>query len=234
MRLLIAFVLPITVSVVSAFTAQSPPLPTPATKPFGINAAFHVEPTRREEFLAVLVTKATSSLEDESAMQFVVGQDVDDSNKLYLHQEYGSRTDNPNVKTTYFDGAVAFLETQAFCTFPIANEFDLHHDGHDQTATNVKGAVCLNVELCIKPKVREEFLDVIRQNKAGSDVEPLCMQYSWGEDIYDPNKFHFHEQYVSEDGLLQHFEGDHFKVWEAFASSDPFTRPPRVEKFTVL
>lgn len=167
-------------------------------------------------------------------MQFVVGQDVKDPNKFYLHEEYESRTDNPNVKTTYLDEVITLLETGAFATFPVSNEFDLLHEGHPEKVTNVKGAVCLNVELCIKPEVRDQFLDVIRNNKAGSDDEPLCRQYSWGEDIYDPNKFHFHEQYVGEEGLAAHFEGDHFKVWEEFAASDPFVRPPRVEKFTVL
>jgi len=228
MRLLLiihAVILPTAV----AFTAPSPPLPSPETKPFGINAAFHVQPTRRDEFLNVLKNTIL-----EPAMQLVVGQDVDDPNKFYLHEEFRSRTDNPNVKTTYLDGIVTFLETEAFKSFPISNEFDLQHEGHVEKATNAKGALCLNVELCVKPEVREEFLDVIRNNKAGSDAEPLCMQYSWGEDIYDPNKFHFHEQYVNEDGLLAHFQGDHFKVWEEFASGEPFTRPPRVEKFTLL
>ena len=227
MRLLHVFaVLP-----AAAFTAssQNNNLPASSTKPFGINVAFHIEPTRRDEFLDVL--RSTTL---EPAKQFVIGQDVDDIHKFYLHQEFESRQDNPNVKTSYFDEVIPFLETESFVTFPVASEFDLHHDGHDQEVKNVKGAVCLNVELCIKPEVREEFLEVIRNNKAGSDEEPLCMQYSWGEDIYDPNKFHFHEQYVSEEGLTAHFEGDHFKVWEKFASGDPFVRPPRVEKFTVL
>ena len=220
----------------AAFTASSPdaaqqPLPAASAKAFGINVSFQVAPSRRDEFVAVLT--GSSSI-PEAATQFVLGQDVDDEKKFYLHEEYDSRTSNPNVMTTYFDGAVPLLESGAFETFPQASEFDLMHAGHVERVDNVKGAVCLNVELCVKPEVRERFIEVIRNNKEGSDAEPLCRQYSWGEDIYDPNKFHFHEQYEGEEGLLAHFEGEHFKVWEEFASTDPFTRPPRVEKFTVL
>lgn len=219
----------------AAFTAASPdpaqqqPLPAASTKAFGINAAFRVRPSRRDEFVRVL-----TSSRPEAATQFVLGRDADDEGKFYLHEEFGSRTDNPNVKTTYFDGAVPLLESGAFETFPVASEFDLMHVGHERRVENTRGAVCLNVELCVRPEARDRFLEVIRNNKEGSDAEPLCAQYSWGEDIYDPNKFHFHEQYVGEEGLLAHFEGEHFKEWEAFASTDPFTRPPRVEKFTVL
>ena len=206
-----------------------PPLPTASTRAFGINVAFRVDPSRREEFVAALAAAAPAA-----ATQFVLGRDVDDENRFYLHEEFESRTDNPNVKTTYCDAAVPFLETGAFATFPISSEFDLAHGGHAEKVTTVKGAVCLNVELCVKPEVRDRFLEVIRNNKEGSDAEPLCTQYSWGEDIYDPNKFHFHEQYEGEEGLTAHFEGDHFKVWEEFAAGDVFSRPPRVEKFTAL
>ena len=219
---------------VAAFTATTPdaaqqPLPEASTKAFGINVAFQVDPSRRDEFIEVMTASRP-----EAATQFVLGQDIDDEGKFYLHEEFGSRTDNPNVLTTYCDGAVPLLESSAFETFPVASEFDLMHDGHASRVDNARGTVCLNVELCVKPEAREEFLAVIRNNKEGSDAEPLCAQYTWGEDIYDPNKFHFHEQYDGEEGLLAHFEGEHFKVWEAFASKDPFTRPPRVEKFAVL
>ncbi len=219
------------IGLTAAFSAPSPdpPLPATSTRPFGINVAFQVDPTRRDEFINVL-----TSANLDPATQFVFGQDVDDENKFYLHEEFEYRTDNPNVKTTYFDGAVPFLESGAFSKFPVASEFDLAHAGHAERVINEKGAICLNVELCVKLEVRDKFLEVIHNNKSGSDKEPLCTQYSWGEDIYDPLKFHFHEQYIGEEGLLAHFEGDHFKVWEEFAAGDPFTRPPRVEKFVVI
>jgi len=93
----------------------------------------------------------------------------------------------------------------------------------------------LNVELCIKPEVREEFLDVIRNNKEGSDKEPLCLQYSWGENENTPNTFHFHEEYIGEEGLAAHNAAPHFAVWEEFASKgSPFAKPPIVHKFKAL
>ncbi|EJK63896.1 hypothetical protein THAOC_15422 [Thalassiosira oceanica] len=85
----------------AAFTAASPdpaqqqPLPAASTKAFGINAAFRVRPSRRDEFVRVL-----TSSRPEAATQFVLGRDADDEGKFYLHEEFDSRTDNPNVKTT--------------------------------------------------------------------------------------------------------------------------------------
>lgn len=87
----------------------------------------------------------------------------------------------------------------------------------------------------MKPEVRDEFLGVIRQNAAGSNNEPLCLQYSWGESVNEPNTFHFHEQYVGEEGLAAHNAADHFGIWEEFASKgNPFARPPIVQKFKLI
>lgn len=196
-----------------------------------LNVAYHLKPERRDEFLEVM----KNDLEPK-AMQSVLGQEVDDSNKFYLHQEFNAPEDY-NSQTTYkSDLGIDFFETDPFQRFPAMNDFELCHDGHAEKVANVVGAVCLNVEICIKPEVRDEFLAVMAQNKAGSDAEPLCMQYSWGESVSILNKFYFHEQYKGEEGLEAHFEGHHFKVWEGFASKadSPFEKPPIVQKFVIV
>jgi quinol monooxygenase YgiN len=209
---------------VAAFTASP-------QRSFAINAAFDVKPDRRDDFLKII----KSDIEPK-AIQSVLGQDVDDANRFYLHQEFESRDDYNGPATYKNEQGVPLFETDPFNIFPVINDFELCHDGYDKRVTNVKGALCLNVEICIKPEVREEFLEVIANNKAGSDAEPLCMQYSWGEAVHAFNTFHFHEQYKGDEGLNAHFEGDHFKVWEKFASKDdsPFVRPPIVQKFLIL
>ena len=84
----------------------------------------------------------------------------------------------------------------------------------------------LYVSFDVKPERRDEFLRQIRANEAATlGSEPLNRAYLWGEDIEVPNRFHFHEEYVGEAGQKAHFATDHFKVWDAFVKTDPFSGP---------
>ena len=208
-----------------------------SSRPFAINVKFNVIPDRRDEFLKVMRNNIHQTMSSEpNALQFVLGQDVQDVNTFYLHEEYKSRADHadPHSKTSYYDDCMAFFATKPFTEPHVADEFTLAHDGPTGKISNVD-AICLNVELCIKSEVRAEFLEVIAQNKAGSDQEELCLQYSWGENVNAPNTFHFHEQYIGEEGLAAHNAASHFVVWEQFASNgNPFVRPPVVQKFKVV
>jgi quinol monooxygenase YgiN len=99
---------------------------------------------------------------------------------------------------------------------------------------------CLNVDLFPKAEIRNEFLQVIANNKQGSDQdEPLCLQYVYGESVDKPDTFHFHEQYSGanggKEGFDAHTQAPHFAAWEAFASTgEPFTQPPVVYFFKAL
>lgn len=88
---------------------------------------------------------------------------------------------------------------------------------------------CLNVQLCIKPERRDEFLECIKANRAGTlSNEPLAVTYLFGEDEKTPNTFHFFEQYEGRAGFEAHTKTPHFADWEVFAQSDPFTSDPIV------
>ena len=88
---------------------------------------------------------------------------------------------------------------------------------------------CLNIQLDVKPERREEFLKCIRANQYGTlTTEPLAVTYIFGEDETIPNTFHFFEQYLGKEGFVAHTESPHFAAWEEFASSEPFTAPPKV------
>ena len=88
---------------------------------------------------------------------------------------------------------------------------------------------CLNVQLDVKTERREEFLKCIRANQYGTlTTEPLAVTYIFGEDETTPNTFHFFEQYLGKEGFVAHTESPHFAAWEEFASSEPFTAPPKV------
>jgi len=96
--------------------------------------------------------------------------------------------------------------------------------------------VALNVILRVKPEVREQFLEVILNNQRGTmdkSLEPLALEYVFGEDDNEPNTFHFHEKYIGESGIQAHQAAPHFMVWEEFVQTDPFTSPPEVYKFKI-
>ena len=89
---------------------------------------------------------------------------------------------------------------------------------------------CLNVQLCIKPERRDEFIECIRNNQKGTlSTEPLALEYTWGEDTSEPNTFHFYEKYEGKAGFEAHQATPHFAKWEDFAASGPFTSPPVVK-----
>lgn len=181
----------------------------------------------------------------ETSLQYVVGQGYDeDENTFYVHEEYETRSQYDDIhcstKSEHYETMKQFFDTEKpFDEEPTVDMFALCHDydgpHSSKTAKEGEEVVCLNVELCIHPTIRQEFLKCIRQNKAGSDNEPKCLQYTWGENGNEPNTFHFHERYVGEDGLSAHNDAPHFKVWEEFAGEgEPFGRDPVVQKFREL
>ena len=94
---------------------------------------------------------------------------------------------------------------------------------------------CVNVNLYVKPERREEFIQVIKGNQKGTlTTEPLAVLYVWGPSVVDPCTFHFQEQYHGRDGFEFHTKSKHFKVWEDFTRTDPFTKPPEVMLFELM
>jgi (4S)-4-hydroxy-5-phosphonooxypentane-2,3-dione isomerase len=106
---------------------------------------------------------------------------------------------------------------------------------------------CLDVQINVRPEYREEFLRVIKNNAKNSNlVEPLCLQYIYGEDESISNTFHFHEEYTGTDGGRQGFDAHtqtaHFQAWEEFAQQKrddddddgPFARPPAIGMYRTL
>jgi len=88
---------------------------------------------------------------------------------------------------------------------------------------------CLNICIRIKPERRAEFIECIKANQKGTlSVEPLAIDYLWGEDTETPNTFHFFEKYEGRAGFVVHTKAPHFIDWEVFAATDPFTAPPEV------
>jgi quinol monooxygenase YgiN len=200
----------------------------------GLNVKLNVKPDRRVEFLDVITMDGKETLANEpGALQFVMGEDTSTENIFYLHEQYKSQEDlKYHESTPHFKKWQEFCATNPFQEDPIK---DVYECQHDPVKIPVRSAFSLNVELCIKPQVREEFLKVINNNQKGSRAEPLCLQYDYGESTETPNSFYFHEQYMGKDegkeGFDAHAIAPHFVKWEEFAATDPFTKPPRVSFF---
>ena len=211
-------------------------------RPFAMNIKFSVKPDRRLEFLDVIQNNQKRTLEEEqNVLQFCLGEDIDQPNIFYLHEEYQCQDDHRSVhcQSDYYERCIKFFDTEdPFTESTIVEEFFLMHEPPISKIPNRPDIFCLNVELCIKPEMRDEFLDVIANNKRGSDVdEPLCLQYSYGESLTKSNCFYFHEQYKGSDqgleGFKAHCRAPHFQVWEEFTKKDPFVKPPVVQKYII-
>eukprot|EP00978_Attheya_sp_CCMP212_P035868 scaffold158581_cov62-Attheya_sp.AAC.1 len=210
-------------------------------RPFAVNLKFSIKPERRDDFLSLIKENQVKTLETEAAaLQYVVGEDITEPNTFYLHEQFTSEEgfiyhrDTPHVSDW-----VQFRDSDPFTKGgePI---FHFYFGTHEAEKVPIRSAFCLHVELCIKPEVRDIFLEVIENNQKGStsDVEPLCLQYVYGENKDIPNTFVFHEEYAGDNGGKEGFDfhatTPHFAEWETFASTDPFTKPPVVDIFKTL
>jgi quinol monooxygenase YgiN len=208
------------------------------SKPFCLNVRLDVKPHRRDEFLRVIQHDGKCTVGNEpDALQFVVGEDMDSANTFYLHEQYKSEDAfHYHTQTPHYAKWSTFCNSDPFVVDPVVNTY---HGTHAATRIPMRVAFCLNVELNIQPYAREEFLNVIDNNQKGSNAEPLCLQYHYGESTTAPNTFFFHEEYIGEDGGKQGFEAHqaapHFAVWEQFASTgESFTKPPTVSLYRSL
>lgn len=211
-----------------------------AQPPYCVNLKCTVKPSRRTEFMSLIAENQRLALQNEpDALQYTFGEDVTDPNTFFIHEQFTSE-----------EGFAAHRHTphnENWQTYRSSNPFreggepavSFYYGTHEPKKVPVRDAYCLNVQLCIDPKVRDEFLKVIEENARGSNQdEPLCLQYIWGEDVNESNTFHFHEEYSGKDdgkeGFFAHAATEHFANWESFAAKDPFTKPLVVSFYKTL
>jgi hypothetical protein len=126
--------------------------------------------------------------QEPHALQFVLGQDVDNDNVYYLHEEYASRTDHADThsKTDHYKDCMEFFATEPFTEPLQADKFALLHDAPSEkiipsSLSLSSGIFCVNAQLCVKSELRDEFLlilDNLKQHADDPDNEPLCIQFT--------------------------------------------------------
>jgi len=207
-------------------------------KPFALNVKLSVLPEKRKAWLEQIRDNQKFTRKDE-ALQFSISEDVKTPSTFYLHQQYANEAayrahlDSPHARR-YNE----FLEVEKpFAAEPVSYFFSPLEEGPDWAVKKKrsvpKTAYCVTVNLYPKPAVREDFLDVIRANKKGTDTtEALALQYTFGESASQPGTFHFHEEYRGKEdgkqGFDAHAGSPHFAGWMKFVDTDPFVKPPEV------
>ncbi len=207
--------------------------------PFALNAKLSVLPEKRQAWLQQIKDNQKCTRENEPGnLQFSVSEDVDTPNTFYLHEQFVDEAAfDAHCQSPHFALYDEFCKTEKpFAPGGEAEVFiysPLEEGEHwaDAKREIRKTAFCVTVNLYPKAEVREEFLQVIANNKQGTDeTEPLALQYTFGESA--TNTFHFHEQYCGEqdgkEGFDAHASSPHFADWETFVGTDPFAKPPEV------
>ncbi|CAM9286482.1 unnamed protein product [Heterosigma akashiwo] len=205
-----------------------------------LNVQLDVKPERRDEFLACIQANQLGTLTTEPlAVSYLFGEDTESPNTFHFFEQYlGREGFVAHTESPHFSVWEEFASTEPF-TAPAKVSFyredSVGTAGLGKAATEEfklqakKSLYCLNVQLDVKPERRGEFLACSKANQQGTlTTEPLAVTYLFGEDEESPNTFHFFEQYLGKEGFVAHTESPHFSVWEDFASSEPFTAPPRV------
>lgn len=88
----------------------------------------------------------------------------------------------------------------------------------------------VNAVFTIKEDRREEFIKIIQGDQKSSIAdEPGIIRFVVGEDKDKKNTFYLHEEYVDEDAFKKHTEMPHYKPWEEFTKTEPFTEDGKPE-----
>eukprot|EP00536_Pseudo-nitzschia_multiseries_P000072 jgi/Psemu1/249157/estExt_Genewise1Plus.C_20190 len=210
-----------------------------ASRPFALNYKASILPEKREEWLKEIKDDQTCTRRDEEGnLQFSITEDTESPNTFILHEQFVdenafiAHTKSPHFKRydEFCNTVKPFDGEPEICLYaPLEEGADWGKNKRDIPKT----AFCVTVNLYPKSEVRDAFLEVIKNNKLGTDnTEPLALQYTFGESTTEPNVFHFHEQYSGEaggkEGFDAHATSPHFADWETFVGTDPFVKAPEV------
>jgi len=199
--------------------------------PVALNVKFVLKPeTSKSAFLTALKLDQEQTLAKEpGALQFVIGQDDCDDNAIHLHEQYKTEEDLEYHRSTpHFIEFIKYtMDNDVFGEDPVIDTFACQHDNDDDTPTKIspRKAYCLNVESCIKPEFRQDFLKLMASHQANSRAEPLCFQFDWGESPETPNCFYMHEEYHGVEGYKAHETSLHFDKFMVFNKREPYSKP---------
>lgn len=200
-----------------------------------LNVKIAVKPEHRDRMLQHLIYEAKETRQEPGGLQFMVGQDVDDPNVLYLHEQYHNRSawDNHN-DTPHFKAFGHLLEElDDPLTEPVAIQaYQCSHTPQSIDNSQLENAYCLNVESCIKPELMDDYVALMQSHQANSQAEDLCLQFDWGISLDDPYTIYIHEEYANKEGFEAHAASKHFARLLAYnQDNEPYSKPQVVQFF---
>lgn len=73
----------------------------------------------------------------------------------------------------------------------------------------------VNARLLAKPGQEDAILEAMRHVVPASRAEPGCIAYFAHQDVNDPRRFMFYEQYDDEAAFAAHIASEHYARWVA-------------------
>ena len=192
------------------------------------------------DFQKAVCSTVVQTLAKPGCTQVVVGTDAPPDGShgnnavFYMHNQY------ENLKAYQEHGQLqGFLQkvgSMLEAEQPLSNRFLLQTNerGPVSLPTNTGsdssgGRYCLNVESCVKPEIRDDFVQLLTNHAIKSHKEPACLQFDWGESIDAANSFYMHEEYTDLDGFKAHKASAHFAKFIKFnEDKQPYTQPQEV------
>ena len=96
------------------------------------------------------------------------------------------------------------------------------------------GLSALVVKLRVKPEYREQFLEAMWADAAGSEKnEPGCMMFNILQDSAEPDVLHLFEVYKDEAAVEAHRKTVHFLTWLE-TTKDWYAAPREVSRCTTI
>lgn len=215
-----------------------------AAGPVAVNIKFVLRPASearsnlQSSFVSALQEDQRATLSKEpGALQFVIGRDVNNDRVIHLHEQYESAAAlEHHRQTSHFAAFEAYAqdclsEKDDDESSTVLNEFQCTHA---PVKTPPREAYCLNVESCIKPQFRDDFMALMAVHQQKSRAEPGNLQFDWGESVATPNTFYMHEEYASRDAYDAHEETSHFAAFMEFNARQPYSKPQVVSFYETI
>jgi len=202
---------------------------------FGTNVRLQVKPDCRDKFMASIQACQKATLEEPLAVEYVFGEEEGSPNTFLLHEHYdGKKGFEEHVKTAHCKDWESFLESGALSEPPEKHPFLVRRLPNSEWSRTIswEPRFCVNSKVHVKPDMREKFLECVEQFQINTlEKEMMSLDFLVGEDENEADTFCIHEQYIGKDGFEAHEKESHFAPWSEFLAEDPFTEPPKVERF---
>ena len=203
---------------------------------FALNAKVTLKPEFKAGFLKVIQMDQAQTLAVEpGAVHFVVGEDTEDPNVLYLHEQYDTHKDYEfHNGTPHFAEFAGFIgRNEPFAKDPVVDEYNLDSNNVDHKSPDK--AFCVHTEHCVKPELRTEYMVLMRDHQEKSQAEDGCLQFDWGESNKSSSSFYIHQKYISKAAYEAHKASEHvgtLKTWQE--EKDPYSKPQAVSFYKTI